>query len=420
MSARVECGNASGRAELFLTGRLSRPSIAESDGAVEHKSSGRVVFGVGREVAETFELKALAGLGVSEGGFEFGGDDFERLRVYMLEKVVARARFWHGEEAIVEAYFGVDGLGRADPVDGAFDFFVGVGLAGARGEIGGATQLGDQARGVFHDFIELDDAGVFQAHLAAWFEAEIFRRRYLGEIVALDVDFAGQSEGSGRGRFVLGIIGGFAGDRFPGGDVGEHEFDRLQHGEATMGEGVEFVTNSVFEDRDLGEGIEFSDAEAGDKIADGAGWDATTAKTGERGHARVVPTGDNFFLNELEEFALGDERVAEVELGEFVLVWQRAWKIQGAEKPIVERSVIDELQRADAVRDAFEVIAEAVRVIVKRVDAPRVAGVVVRYMADAVEQRIAQPKIGRGHVDFGAKRAGAVGELAGFHAAEKI
>ena len=107
-----------------MAGRFSRPSIAEGDRAVEHKSSGRVVFGVGCKVAETFELEALAGLGASEGGFEFGGDDFERLRVYMLEKVVARARFWHGEEAIVEAYFGVDSMSRADPVDGAFDFFV--------------------------------------------------------------------------------------------------------------------------------------------------------------------------------------------------------------------------------------------------------------------------------------------------------
>ena len=82
--------------------------------------------------------------------------------------------------------------------------------------------------------------------------------------------------------------------------------------------------------------------------------------------------------------------------------------------------MIDKLQRADAVGDAFEVVAEAVGVIVKRVDAPLVAGVVVRDVADAVEQGIAEPHIGRGHVDFAAKRAGAVGKLAGSHALKQI
>ena len=55
-----------------------------------------------------------------------------------------------------------------------------------------------------------------------------------------------------------------------------------------------------------------------------------------------------------------------------------------------------ELQRADAVRDAFQVVAEAMREIVERVDAPLVARVMVRGVADAVEQRIAQPDVGRG------------------------
>ena len=88
--------------------------------------------------------------------------------------------------------------------------------------------------------------------------------------------------------------------------------------------------------------------------------------------------------------------------------------------PIVERTVVDKLKGADAVRDALEVITEAVGVVVERVNAPLVAGVVVSGMADAVEQRVAQPHVGRAHVDLAAERAGAVGELAGLHAGEKI
>jgi hypothetical protein len=72
------------------------------------------------------------------------------------------------------------------------------------------------------------------------------------------------------------------------------------------------------------------------------------------------------------------------------------------------------------VADAFEIVAETVRVVVERVEAPLVTGVVVGDVADAVEQGIAQPDVGRGHVDFRAERAGRVGKLARGHAREEI
>ena len=59
---------------------------------------------------------------------------------------------------------------------------------------------------------------------------------------------------------------------------------------------------------------------------------------------------------------------------------------RGLEHPVVERAVRHELRRAQAVADAFEVVAQAVRVVVQRVDAPLVAGMVMRDVADAVEQ----------------------------------
>ena len=46
---------------------------------------------------------------------------------------------------------------------------------------------------------------------------------------------------------------------------------------------------------------------------------------------------------------------------------------------------------------------EAVRVVVERVDAPRVAGAVVVRVLDAVQQRVAHLHVGRRHVDLGAQ-----------------
>ena len=60
------------------------------------------------------------------------------------------------------------------------------------------------------------------------------------------------------------------------------------------------------------------------------------------------------------------------------------------------------------------------REVVHRVDRPRVAGVLVRDLADAVQRRIAQVDVAAGHVDPGAQRFRAVGELAGAHAREQI
>ncbi len=88
--------------------------------------------------------------------------------------------------------------------------------------------------------------------------------------------------------------------------------------------------------------------------------------------------------------------------------------------PVVERAVILELQRADRMRDVLDRVRQRVREIVHRVDAPGVAGAVVVRVADAVDRRVAQVHVGRGHVDLGAHDVHAVGEFAGLHAAEQV
>ena len=89
-------------------------------------------------------------------------------------------------------------------------------------------------------------------------------------------------------------------------------------------------------------------------------------------------------------------------------------------EPVVQRAVVLELQRADRVRDALDRVALAVRVVVRWVDAPLVAGAVVRRVLDAVHHRVAQVDVGRRHVDLRPQRAGAVGELALLHPLEQV
>ena len=82
--------------------------------------------------------------------------------------------------------------------------------------------------------------------------------------------------------------------------------------------------------------------------------------------------------------------------------------------------MILELQRAERVRDALDRVRQRVREVVHRVDAPGVAGAVVRRAPDAVERRVAHVDVGRRHVDLRPQRVGAVRELARAHPAEQI
>ena len=85
------------------------------------------------------------------------------------EEILAGAGFGHRKKPVVKADLGVDGLFGTDPVDGAFDLLIAVGLAASGRKVGGATQLDDGTGGILDDLVELDDAGVFQADFAARF-----------------------------------------------------------------------------------------------------------------------------------------------------------------------------------------------------------------------------------------------------------
>ena len=79
-----------------------------------------------------------------------------------------------------------------------------------------------------------------------------------------------------------------------------------------------------------------------------------------------------------------------------------------------------ELQSAERVGNPLQRVRQRVRVVVHRVDAPRVARSMMRRAANPVQRRIAHVQVGRGHVDLRPQHVLAVFELAGLHAREQI
>ena len=87
--------------------------------------------------------------------------------------------------------------------------------------------------------------------------------------------------------------------------------------------------------------------------------------------------------------------------------------------PVVQTTVILELQRTDGMGDPFQRIGNAVGEVVHRVDAPLVAGLMVLSKLDTVDNRIAHHDERRGHVDFGTQTRATFGKLTIFHLLEQ-
>ena len=138
----------------------------QRDGSVEDWVFRCGIFGVVAEVAEAFELEGSVGIG--EGRFEFAiGESLERIRVEVVGEVAAILDLigvFGGEEAIVQAYLGLEGVGSGDPVNGALDLATVGGVSASGGGIVGAAQFGDFAVLVLDDFSAGDVIGVLEAY----------------------------------------------------------------------------------------------------------------------------------------------------------------------------------------------------------------------------------------------------------------
>ena len=231
-------------------------------------------------------------------------------------------------------------------------------------------------------------------------QSEIFRRRRFHKIIALDVKVATERNSPHSGIRILGIVDRIEFFGFSFGIICQHDFDGPEHGEPPCGYAIKFVAHGMFQQRHIGHARILRDADVVGERAQHAGRHTTPAQAGNRDHARVVPPAHQFFIDELDQFALADDRVGQIEPRKFILMWTRLRKFQRVEDPVIKRPVHFEFQRANRVRDPFDVIAERVRPVVHWINAPFLPGAMMRCVPNAVQHRIAQPYVRRVHVNF--------------------
>ena len=119
-------------------------------------------------------------------------------------------------------------------------------------------------------------------------------------------------------------------------------------------------------------------------------------------------------LHQLQQLALAHHGVGQIQPREFDLTRLRRHRAV-FDEPIVKRSMVFKLQRAQRVGDVFQRIFQRMREIVHRINAPGIAGVVMRRVHDAIQHRIAHVHVGRCHVDLCPQHALTLLELSTAH-----
>ena len=177
--------------------------------------------------------------------------------------------------------------------------------------------------------------------------------------------------------------------------------------------------DAVVEQRGIDRAVGLGYADALAEVTDRLRRIAATAQAGDGRHARVVPAVHDAVVHHFLKEPLTHDRVGHIEPCEFDLSGLRIPPAELVEDPVVQRTMILELQRADRVRDAFDCIFDRMCKVVHRIDAPFIPCVVVGGVRNAVDDRVTHVDIGAGHVDLGAQHLFAVLVFAFLHLLEE-
>ena len=201
-------------------------------------------------------------------------------------------------------------------------------------------------------------------------------------------------------------------------EIRDRHFQRRQHAHRARGLLVEVVADREFQHANIDDAFAARDADEVAKGANRCRRIAAATQARERRHPWVVPTRHVLLVDELLELALAHHRVVEIEPREFVLSRRRGHG-QIAQIPLVQRAMIFELERAEGMRHAFDGIGLSVRKVVRRIDLPFVAGLVMVRMPNAIHRGVTQIDVRRGHVDLRAQHARTFRQFAATHLLEQ-
>ena len=96
------------------------------------------------------------------------------------------------KQVVDEAHFGIHGMRRGNPVDGALDLAAIGSFATLAQWIVNAVNHGDLAVFILLDALASHEVGALQADFAFRLQAEVLLRRFFHKVVGFDVEFAAE------------------------------------------------------------------------------------------------------------------------------------------------------------------------------------------------------------------------------------
>jgi hypothetical protein len=207
----------------------------------------------------------------------------------------------------------------------------------------------------------------------------------------LDIELAGKGHLTGAGRGVFGVVQNLDKLFLTLRVVIDDELEWAKDSHGTGRVAVQLFALEVLKHFNVGGPVGARGADLGAEGAESLRRKAAAADATEGGHTGIVPAVDAVFLHKLEEFALAEQGVSEVETVELDLLRGKDAKL--LDVPAIEGLVVSELQGAHGVSNALQRIRLAVGVVVHGIDAPLVAGALVCGVEDAIHDRIAHVQI---------------------------
>ena len=196
----------------------------------------------------------------------------------------------------------------------------------------------------------------------------------------------------------------------------QDDLQGMHHRHGAAGLAAQILAHAVLQQGQIHGAVRLGQTDAVDEIVNGGGSVAPAAHSAQRGHPGIIPAGHVALFHQHPQIALGHDGLGQVQAAELDLPGMTGQHVLSVlHHPVVQGTVILVFQRAEAVGDALQRVADGVGEVVHGIDAPLLAGAVMLLIQDAVHGRVAHVDVGAGHVDLHAEDHAALGVPARLH-----
>ena len=244
-----------------------------------------------------------------------------------------------------------------------------------------------------------DEISMHQTNLVAGEHSEIFLGRFLHEIFSLNIKFFGERYLSCTQCFVLQVIVHSKHLNCFIIIVIDHQLDGIQYGHDTRTFCFQILTDTVLQHRILGGRVCLGHTTQIYKHTNGFGCKAPSSKSSDGNQSGIIPTVHNALFHQLFDISLSGDHISQIHFCKLNLLG-RMRIFQLCYHPVVQWSVIFKFQSTDRMGDALNGILNGMSIVIHGIDAPLVAGILVRQMSHTINDGISHIHIGRSHINL--------------------